>query len=276
MKTTIAWILAIIITITASIYQKKTGPTYPKKEKISVENFEYNFKLIRTHGGESNADIILNLPEDFNGKISYKKYSTNEEWTTIDLNRKGDLLSAELPQQPPAGKLEYYLQIDYKNKSVFDNSKNPVVIRFKGDVPAYILIPHILFMFLAMLISTLAGIFAISKNPKQKKYGIITLLLLIIGGGILGPIVQKFAFGEYWTGVPFGWDLTDNKTLIALIFWIIAVIANIKKERPAFTIIAAIILIIIFAIPHSLFGSQLDPNTGEVIQGLIFNPISLF
>ena len=29
---------------------------------------------------------------------------------------------------------------------------------------------------------------------------------------------------------PFGWDLTDNKTLIALIFWILAVVMNRKKE----------------------------------------------
>ena len=47
---------------------------------------------------------------------------------------------------------------------------------------------------------------------------------------ILGPIVQYYAFGDLWTGIPFGWDLTDNKTLIALIFWILAVV-NEQKER---------------------------------------------
>jgi hypothetical protein len=40
---------------------------------------------------------------------------------------------------------------------------------------------------------------------------------------ILGPVVQYYAFGEFWTGVPFGWDLTDNKTLVAVIFWALAV-----------------------------------------------------
>ncbi len=59
-----------------------------------------------------------------------------------------------------------------------------------------------------------------------------TLFLFIAGGMILGPLVQYFAFGELWTGIPFGWDLTDNKTLIALIFWILAVVMNRKKDRP--------------------------------------------
>jgi hypothetical protein len=49
---------------------------------------------------------------------------------------------------------------------------------------------------------------------------------------ILGPVVQKFAFGEYWTGFPFGTDLTDNKTLIAFIGWIIALVAVFKSEKP--------------------------------------------
>jgi len=127
-----------------------------------------------------------------------------------------------------------------------------------------------LFMFLAMLFSTVAGILAIFKEKSQKKFGVITLIILAIGGGILGPLVQKFAFGEYWTGIPFGWDLTDNKTLFALIFWIIAVIGNRKEQKTWLTILASVMLMIIFSIPHSMFGSQLDPQTGEVIQGFIF------
>ena len=99
----------------------------------------------------------------------------------------------------------------------------------------------------------------------------MTLILFAIGGIVLGPIVQYYAFGDFWTGIPFGWDLTDNKTLIALIFWILAVIMNRKKERPLYTILAAVILLIVFSIPHSLFGSQLDYASGKVTQGIILN-----
>ena len=83
----------------------------------------------------------------------------------------------------------------------------------------------------------------------------------------MGPIVQKYAFGEFWTGVPFGWDLTDNKTLIGFSAWLIAVIANWKKERPVYSIIAAILLLVIYSVPHSMFGSELDYNTGSIGQG---------
>ncbi|MDO9580446.1 MAG: hypothetical protein Q7J06_07750, partial [Bacteroidales bacterium] len=135
----------------------------------------------------------------------------------------------------------------------------------------FILLPHILFMFCAMFFSTLAGLMSIVKYPLYKKYSIWTLVLFIAGGMILGPIVQNYAFGDLWTGIPFGWDLTDNKTLIALIFWILAVVMNRKQEKPFYTALAAFVLLLIYSIPHSLFGSELDYTSGQVTQGIILN-----
>jgi len=46
---------------------------------------------------------------------------------------------------------------------------------------------------------------------------------------------------------------------------------NRKKERPVYTILAAVVLLLIYSIPHSMFGSQLDYNTGNLTQGMIMN-----
>ncbi len=75
---------------------------------------------------------------------------------------------------------------------------------------------------------------------------------------VLGSIVQKYAFGAYWTGFPFGMDLTDNKTLIALLGWIAAAFAVEKNRQSMILIFAAAILMLgVYAIPHSLVGSEL-------------------
>ena len=44
---------------------------------------------------------------------------------------------------------------------------------------------------------------------------------------------------------------------------------NRKKERPFYTIVASAVLLLVFSIPHSIFGSELDYSSGEVTQGLI-------
>jgi len=178
---------------------------------------------------------------------------------------------AEVPQQPAAGKIEYYFELTDQSGATTYLKEAPVVIRFKGGVPGFILLPHILFMFIAMLFSNLSGLLAAFKVPAYRKYTLWTFGSLMIGGMFLGPLVQLYAFGDLWTGIPFGWDLTDNKTLIAFAFWVLAVVMNRKKVRPIYTVVAAIVLLLIYSIPHSMFGSQLDYNTGTVTQGMILN-----
>jgi hypothetical protein len=80
--------------------------------------------------------------------------------------------------------------------------------------------------------------------------------------------MQLYAFGELWTGWPFGQDLTDNKTLVAFIFWLIALIRLWRnREHRGWALVAAIVMLIIYFIPHSVLGSELDYSTGEVVTG---------
>jgi hypothetical protein len=284
MKKTILWILAVAITLGAAIYQRQTGPTYPRSEKVTIGDSTYTLELIRTSGAR---DARVKLPvkdTSVHASLYFKKLGVAEEWTRVEfkwteiryhskfmkniMNKKDETaLAAKLPQQPPAGKLEYYLELTKDGKQV-DIAKNKhVVIRFKGDVPAGVLIPHIFLMFMTMLFSTLAGLYAIFKIERFRRYTLWTFVILFIGGFIFGPWVQWYAFGEWWTGIPFGWDLTDNKTLFAFIFWIAALFGIKGKGRPWLIILAAVMTMVIFSIPHSLFGSTLDYTTGSVTQG---------
>ena len=289
MKKFILWFLAFLITISAAIYQRKTGPTYPKRVDISVNGKVNDLKLVRSLSLNQKPEIRLNLTDtSLKAKLFYKRFKTDEEYQIADFSYRSvpvksfimnklfkiyneDGFYATVPQQPPAGKIQYYFEISDSNGSKTYLKDTPVVIRFKGDVPAFVLVPHILLMFIAMLFSTLAGLMSLVKYPMYKKYSVWTLILFIAGGFALGPIVQYYAFGELWTGIPFGWDLTDNKTLIALVFWILAVIMNRKKDRPLYTALAAFVLLLVFSIPHSLFGSELNYSSGHVTQGIILN-----
>lgn len=269
MKKVLLWIIAILVTLASAFYQRKTGPTYPKKIEIQIADKSYEFKLPRS--GDSNNDVTLKLPLMDTIKIvklHYRRYPLNETFNVINMVQSDIGLVAYLPKQPPAGKLEYFLSFYNQELNIFTETEH-VTIRFKGIVPSWALIPHVIFMFIAMMLSNLAGLFAIGKVKKHIFYGRLTLILLLLGGMILGPIVQYYAFGQAWTGIPFGWDLTDNKTLIAVMFWIIAVWGNYKSPKYRYTIIASIVLLLIYIIPHSLFGSELNYESGEVVTGII-------
>ncbi|OYT14830.1 MAG: hypothetical protein B7C24_16230 [Bacteroidetes bacterium 4572_77] len=273
-KSIFLWIFAIVFTLSAATYQRMTGPTHPERVETTINGEIYKFKLIRSHGGDEDAQIKVMLGEGMKGKVKYRRYKSEDSWSEVFFmatgEEKNDLkeFAAALPHQPPAGKLEYLVEIRNGRDDYFLNEV-PIVIRFKGGVAAYILIPHIIFMFMAMLYSTRTGIEAIFKGEKTYKYALITIFSLLIGGLMLGPIVQLQAFGDLWTGWPFGGDWTDNKTIFAFAFWLIAVLVLRKnKQNRLWPIIAFLVLFTMYMIPHSMGGSELDHKTGKVETGL--------
>jgi hypothetical protein len=255
--------VAILITLIAIIYQRSTGPTYPKKFWLDTGAGDVKIKLPRSHGGDENCPVVLPLiDKDSNATLSYKRYPTNDEWVTIPMIKKAGTLFAELPHQPPAGKLIYFINLTTMYGTRTLGSKDePIYIRFKADVPTYILAPHIFFMFISMLLAIVAAVEAFYKTNVFRKICFITTGSLLTGGMVLGPIVQKYAFGVYWAGFPYDWDLTDNKLLISVIFCSLAAITNLKKPRPFFVILAAFVLIGMYSIPHSMQGSQYNYET---------------
>jgi hypothetical protein len=276
MKKYLIFFFALLITITAAIYQRLTGPTHPKRISYTIDSIEYKSKLIRSGESDRDTKITLNLPINATATLYYKKYKVDEDFIAlpfmaIDQNKQ----EVYLPKMPAAAKLEYYIEILDGAETKHFFKENPIIIRYKDPVPAWVLIPHILIMFLAMLFSNLTGLQAAFNMPSFKRNITISLALLFFGGLILGPIVQKFAFGAYWTGFPFGYDLTDNKTLIAFATWLIAYLINRKNDRPAIAMFAAIVTIIVFSIPHSVWGSELDYESGKVVTGFI-NSLILF
>lgn len=269
MKKTIIWIIAVVVTIATVIYQRKTGPTYPVKASTEISGQLIESSLPRSHGGDSDRELRIETGSDeISGEIIFRRFKTGDPFDTIVMQRQATELIGYLPHQPPAGKLEYRVVLIHKDV-FYPVNETPVVIRFKGSVPAGVLIPHILFIFTAELLSLIAGLYVIFRINRYKLYSLLTIIFLFAGGFVLGPIIQKYAFGAYWTGFPFGQDLTDNKVLFAMLFWILALVMNIKKDRPKLVLIASIVFFLVNLIPHSMLGSELDYESGEVLTGMI-------
>ncbi len=259
LKHILIWFFAFFFTAAIAIYQRRTGPSYPVRGTVKIEKQEIKFRLIRTYDGNDDAKVkIVVADTSVRGEITYRRFKSYDKWITADMERSGDTLVGALPHQDPAGKIMYQVSLQ-KGDRHFLLNEHPAVLRYKGFVPGYVLYPHILFIFMAMFFSTVTGLMAITRSKKTTIYAWITMITLLLGGLILGPIVQKFSFGAYWTGWPFGHDLTDNKSLVAFIFWAIALfILHRNKMNRIWPVLAALILLIIFLIPHSMLGSEID------------------
>ena len=213
-----------------------------------------------THETKTDARMEIEVPdESISGEISWKRYKSFDDRKTEPLAREGNNLIVIIPKQAPAGKVEYEVTLSDNTGNRYALGDRPVIIRFKGAVPLYVLIPHVILMFAGMLWATRTGLEAAIGGEKIYSLTLWTTVLIFAGGLIFGPMVQKLAFNEWWTGWPFGHDLTDSKTAFAFIFWIVALWrSRVKGQGRIWAITAAVVTLAIYLIPHSVLGSEID------------------
>jgi hypothetical protein len=272
--------------LVAAGWQRTTGPTYPYHDTVQVDGESFGYTLIRS--GTSTEDAVVEIPAPAAGltaELRYRRYPVDEPYTRVPFAATdSSTLIAPLPRQPAAGKLEYYIELvgpGVQARLPASPSDDPV-IRFKDPVPLAALLPHVLLMFLAILVGLRAGLAALVGRLETRRYAWVALGLMSVGGMVMGPIVQKHAFGAYWTGFPFGYDLTDNKTLIMWLVWLLGCGVLVWERRSgraravapsgagrggatrsgvagrAAVILATAVMLVVYLVPHSLRGSELD------------------
>lgn len=268
-RSVIFWMLAVLVTVASAVYQRLTGPTYPVSGAVTQGDATLSYKFLRSHIIEADAPVrLVTNDSTMQALLVWRRYPTDDPFSRDTMVYADGAFASSLPRQPKAGKLEYYVEASRGEEHTLIPPSGPITIRFKGDVPLWVLIPHVLAMFVAMLLATRTGFEAFVTEPRYRAYTTWTLVILAIGGFVLGPTMQWFAFDNWWTGWPFDKDMTDNKTLVAFLGWVAAAVAVRRSKRPAPWVIgAAILMLAVYLIPHSAFGSELDYSTMTTTHG---------
>lgn len=270
MKKTFFWVLSFLITVSFALFQRMTGPTYPVKGGAlsagGAQVSSYRFPRSCTVAG-NDCVIRVKSAGRLEGFVSWRRYKSGDVPQTVALSYADGLLSGLLPDQPPAGKLEYRVFLKTGGADV-ELTRESVVTRFKGAVPAWALVPHIIFIFLFMFFSVRIFLSVFTSGLAVSHAVWLNIVFLLLGGFVFGPLVQYYAFGQAWTGFPFGGDLTDNKTLLMLLAWLPALYFVFKDRGYKPWLIAAfIVTAAVYLVPHSMFGSELDYSKNQVVTG---------
>lgn len=268
--------VALIAMYSMARYQRRTGPTWPIPVEETLAGSQITGELIRTQPGDKDARVVVAVSSgETQGEVVWRRYPTREEWDRLEMVREEtegvSELAAYLPNQPPAAKLEYSVRLWEGSEELTLPHEGTAVIRYRGEVPAWVLIPHVITMFLTLWIVFRAALGAIFGELGVRRFIPSILGFLLFGGFFLGPLVQKYAFDDWWTGWPFGTDWTDNKTLAALIAWLLAwwICKKMPQLQRVAVLFATVVMIIVYLIPHSMGGSELDWDTMEVETGRV-------
>ena len=279
------WVLAFILMFSAASYQRRTGPTYELSGSFQVEGQSHAYELIRSEETVRQARVAIPDPgAGVSAILEFRRFPTEDPFATAPMvsepGEEGMELAAYLPIQPSAGKIEYFLRIVGPSEEVripalgtgadgTRGGEDTIILRYKDPVPLPVLLSHVLLMFFSILIGMRVALGALVLPGGTGRLAWIAMIGMTVGGMVLGPIVQNYAFGAYWTGFPFGYDLTDNKTLVMWVAWAIGclVLWRRRSERDPVvrvTLIGAtLVMVAVYLIPHSFRGSELDYDALE-------------
>lgn len=286
------YILAFVITI-GMLYIARTNSRGHPEFYSHTENgyiFDYtaasksmendSFRLsIKITGpfDEKVKPVLRSLKKEQDLSTDPKKYGTivlkpddsleNVYFTILNTGDKGgrQLYYFEI-RNNVGGRLAYFT----------DPLGDPFVLKFIGHVPAFVLYSHIFFMFATVFLISLGAIKGIELI--QNKIGIRSLvvtytyaaLVTFLGAYPFGFMMNHYAFGTIWEGVPFGTDATDNKTQLLFVYLLFMVLAGLgslthgkfgkdvfsSKTLGVLGLLGFFLMLGIYLIPHSI---QFEP-----------------
>jgi hypothetical protein len=177
---------------------------------------------------------------------------------------------------PPGGlgqRIRYRIDLlrgDMVKASISQDASKGFLIKYKGAVSSFVIIPHIILLFASIFCAFMALFFGfdiLAGRNKVKQAAIAVLLTFFcgfIGGILIGIEVSHEVFGgNGWGGWPIGNDITDTKTEIFLLFWLVTMIFGwaglVGKKLPisnklfgVMVVVSFLVTLAAFLIPHSL------------------------
>jgi hypothetical protein len=268
-------ITALFLTFLLSGISRKLSTRNPKDihfnlGDIAVEHTtvtECKPDRIATVRVKLNSDDLVNV----NGFLYYKFLSGEEKKIVMEYSDDG-YFSAVLPEGDIGDKLFYRIELANKRSvlvTIPQNSPAGILVKYKGNVSPYVLIPHIILIFTSIFIAFLTffyGVKILKGDDCVRQAGVLvllTFLFALVGGILIGVEVTRQTFNEGFGGYPIGRDVTDTKTEIFVFFWLVTLIFGWNALRgkqmiisdKAFGILIVIsfsINLLAFLIPHSL------------------------
>jgi hypothetical protein len=246
------WLIALAITLLAARYQRVTGPTYPISGHATLAGTAFDWRLERSNAGDGDHRVHVKTGSTITeGTLEYRR-AGDAAWTSQPMTATAGEVVGTIPHQPMGTKVAYRVVLRKLDQRLVLPPSGEAVLRFRGDVPAWVLIPHILAMLAAMLYSTRAGLEVLSPRPEFRSLVLRTIAALVVGGLVLGCLVAWYAFRAPWGGFPISNDLTDNKTLLALLVWLGAAVAmRVGRHAKPYVVLASVITLAVYLIPHS-------------------------
>jgi hypothetical protein len=288
-------ILAILLTMALLVVARRASQ---RQVPVVVESTTYG-ELTLSHtcnhvfkGDNTTADLDVQVngglvPDDAVIALYYEPRTTDSTETSgrsarveaITIPGQGLVYRVAVPNQGRGTEFSYRFQLEDVSGKILatipveesNDKPKQLWFRFEGSRSVVLLSFHIVGMFgsfLLMIMVLLTAFEDIKNQAVRIRLGKQTLwatIILFIGTFPIGIWLEYQVYATYWTGIPFGRDITDSKALVIFIYWLVmlyllkgsALSNEPRKDMIGATaarwvaVVGVILSLALYLVPHS-------------------------
>lgn len=245
----ILWIASFVITFVVIYLTNLFSKDYPISGTIGIEGKKVSYRFEKVHYGKDDVTILIRSDiKNLTGKVFWKS-PNDSSWLSINMIESDLILSAKFPSLKADHKLQYYIELFYKDKkySLPDNQK--VEMKFWGKIPSMLKALQFILLNLGLLLSVRVGLEYFNPKEKIKKFEVFVTLIFLTLTLLVNPLYLSYKYGYINSSIPSIDKLFPFKELSISALWILTIILtfNLKKYKPI-PLVSAVITILIFII----------------------------
>lgn len=246
----ILWIGSFIISFLAIYFSNLFSDEYPVSGTIGIEGKKVTYMFERVHYGKERVNTSIRT--DINEIIGYLKWHIEGRGIidSLELKRNELFLVGQLPPLNPEQKIEYYVDLIYKNKLYRLPTVDKVNLINYGKIPGPLNVLEYLLNYLIIILSVRIGLECLGNNKLVKKFGVILLIILLTLIALINPLYLTYKYGFMNHIIPPIGKLFNLYDLLTFFIWLGTLIhvfrSNSSKKIPIVTAFITVILFTFF------------------------------
>lgn len=239
----ILWLSSLVIVFLIGFVKSVTDDNYPITGTFGIEGYKVSYKLDKESYEKSTyKNIVISDIKGVTGRIIWFIDEHKNETEMIELDRS---LVGEIPILKAGQKINYKIELTYKNKAYLIPQNDLVTLTFWGKIPSTIRILHFILLYGGMLVLVRSLLEIFNQNKSLKKYLFIANSLFLIFTIIINPLRNSYKLGALNSYVPPVFDLLEPNYLITSALIILGTILIFNKIFPRMVIITTTIVAIL-------------------------------
>ena len=245
----VLWIVSFVITFLTIYLSNLLDKNYPITGTFGIDGKKISYRFEKVHYGKEDFNIVIRTDvDDVSGNLFWKNKS-DKICSSSELNKYGLSLQGKFKSLKPLRTIQYFVELNYKDKKYLLPDNQKVDLTFYGKIPPALNVIQFLMLYLGLLLAVRTGLEYFNNSEKSKKFGVLVVIVFLTLTALVNPLYLTYKFGYMNSIIPAINNLFPASYLVITLLWIVSLIIMFRfKKLKDTSLVSAMNTIIILAV----------------------------